>query len=196
MSRCSMSGCSLTLSPWIPSRNEIPRNAGHCPRLLGFVSPEPRRLSVADLIRVLADFRISTNLEKIIILYSYDKHRVSPGISYRLTISVFHCQHLSKESAFPAITFFLRHNPTKECWFLFPKFHYYRDPQKLYIASRNSHTFLAATNKTNKHQGSRNKVSKPGCLPLLLGSLCSLCPLCSEPALPLSSSCLCSRGNL
>ena len=70
------------------------------PKDPGFVSPEPRRLSVADLIRVLADFRISTNLEIFSLIISLNQsafdiqHLVSPGISYRLSLPVFHRQHL------------------------------------------------------------------------------------------------------
>ena len=45
---------------WICSNQNWCKKIGICKTILG--SPEPRRLSVADLILVLADFRISTNL--------------------------------------------------------------------------------------------------------------------------------------
>ena len=45
---------------WICSNQNWCKKIGDCKIILR--SPEPRRLSVADLILVLADFRISTNL--------------------------------------------------------------------------------------------------------------------------------------
>ena len=80
----------------------------------GFVSPEPRRLSVADLIRVLADFRISTNLEIFSLIISLNiQHFVSP-LTWRLLSAL--PPRFSPSTPFNNLLslLFLRISPTKE----------------------------------------------------------------------------------